>query len=73
MVGELAVRDAFATPIPGSTGRGWHARVEPPLLRSGRVRKFVVGYEMLGDAQRDLTPEQAAQKLREQSTEHFRV
>ena len=50
-----------------------HAHFYPPLLRSASVRKFMVGYEMLADAQRDLTPEQAAQKLREQSTEHFRV
>ncbi len=50
-----------------------HAHFYPPLLRSAGVRKFMVGYEMLADAQRDLTPEQAAQKLREQSTEHFRA
>jgi UDPglucose--hexose-1-phosphate uridylyltransferase len=50
-----------------------HAHFYPPLLRSASVRKFMVGYEMLADAQRDLTPEQAAQKLREQSTEHFRA
>lgn len=41
-----------------------HAHVFPPLLRSATVRKFMVGYEMLAEAQRDLTPEQAAERLR---------
>jgi UDPglucose--hexose-1-phosphate uridylyltransferase len=42
-----------------------HAHFYPPLLRSASVRKFMVGYEMLAEAQRDLTPEQAAARLRE--------
>lgn len=42
-----------------------HAHFYPPLLRSATVKKFMVGYEMLAEPQRDLTPEQAAQKLRE--------
>ena len=42
-----------------------HAHFYPPLLRSATVRKFMVGYEMLGEAQRDLTPEQAAARLRD--------
>jgi UDPglucose--hexose-1-phosphate uridylyltransferase len=42
-----------------------HAHFYPPLLRSATVRKFMVGYEMLAEAQRDLTPEQAASRLRE--------
>jgi UDPglucose--hexose-1-phosphate uridylyltransferase len=50
-----------------------HAHFFPPLLRSATVRKFMVGYEMLADVQRDLTPEQAAQRLREQPTEHYRT
>ena len=41
-----------------------HAHFYPPLLRSATVRKFMVGYEMLGEAQRDITPEQAAERLR---------
>jgi UDPglucose--hexose-1-phosphate uridylyltransferase len=41
-----------------------HAHVYPPLLRSATVRKFMVGYEMLAEAQRDLTAEQAAARLR---------
>ena len=39
--------------------------VFPPLLRSATVKKFMVGYEMLAEPQRDLTPEQAARRLRE--------
>ncbi len=36
----------------------------PPLLRSATVRKFMVGFEMLGMPQRDITPEAAAEQLR---------
>ncbi len=42
-----------------------HAHFYPPLLRSATVRKFLVGYEMLAEAQRDITPEAAAARLRE--------
>jgi UDPglucose--hexose-1-phosphate uridylyltransferase len=42
-----------------------HAHLYPPLLRSATVRKFMVGYEMLAEPQRDLTPERAAARLRE--------
>ncbi|MCH8552418.1 MAG: UDP-glucose--hexose-1-phosphate uridylyltransferase [Natronospirillum sp.] len=48
-----------------------HAHFYPPLLRSASVRKFMVGYEMMAEAQRDITPEQAAERLRSQSTTHF--
>jgi len=41
-----------------------HAHFYPPLLRSATVKKFMVGYEMLAEAQRDLTPELAAQRLK---------
>lgn len=44
-----------------------HAHVYPPLLRSASIRKFMVGFEMLGMPQRDLTPEAAAARLREVS------
>lgn len=44
---------------------GLHAHLYPPLLRSATVRKFMVGFEMLGEPQRDLTPERAAARLRE--------
>jgi UDPglucose--hexose-1-phosphate uridylyltransferase len=49
-----------------------HAHFYPPLLRSATVKKFMVGYEMLGEAQRDLTAEHAAQTLRNQSEIHFK-
>ncbi len=54
-------------PFDGDDHRGWqlHAHFYPPLLRSATVRKFMVGYEMLAEAQRDLTPEQAAARLRD--------
>ena len=42
-----------------------HAHFYPPLLRSAVVKKFMVGYEMLANPQRDFTPEVAAEKLRE--------
>jgi UDPglucose--hexose-1-phosphate uridylyltransferase len=48
-----------------------HAHFYPPLLRSATVRKFMVGYEMLADAQRDLTAEQAAENLRALSDRHY--
>lgn len=41
-----------------------HAHFYPPLLRSATIKKFMVGYEMLAESQRDLTAEQAAQRLR---------
>ena len=41
-----------------------HAHFYPPLLRSDSVRKFMVGFEMLAEPQRDLTPETAAERLR---------
>ncbi len=49
-----------------------HAHFYPPLLRSASVRKFMVGYEMLGEPQRDLTPELAAKRLREVSELHYK-
>jgi UDPglucose--hexose-1-phosphate uridylyltransferase len=60
-------------PFKGSDINPWqlHAHFYPPLLRSASVRKFMVGYEMLAEAQRDLTPEQAAQRLRELSVVHY--
>jgi UDPglucose--hexose-1-phosphate uridylyltransferase len=48
-----------------------HAHFYPPLLRSASVRKFMVGYEMMAEAQRDLTPEQAAQRLRDVPGVHY--
>ena len=67
----------FETPFPYSMGfhpapadgaehREWqlHAHFFPPLLRSATVRKFMVGFELLGSPQRDITPESAAATLR---------
>jgi UDPglucose--hexose-1-phosphate uridylyltransferase len=58
---------------PPEDTRPWqlHAHFYPPLLRSATVRKFMVGFEMLAEAQRDLTPEQAAAQLRAQSDTHY--
>ena len=57
----------------GSDTDHWqlHALFYPPLLRSATVRKFMVGYEMLAESQRDLTAEQAAQLLRNVETTHY--
>jgi len=68
----------FETPFPYSMGlhprpfdgeehEEWqfHAHFYPPLLRSASIRKFMVGYELLGSPQRDITPESAAETLRQ--------
>ena len=49
-----------------------HAHLYPPLLRSASIKEFVVGYETLAEAQRDLTAELAAQTLRDQPGRHFK-
>ncbi len=49
-----------------------HAHFYPPLLRSATVKKFMVGFEMLGEAQRDLTAEQAADRLRQLPDKHYK-
>lgn len=67
----------FSTPFPYSMGfhqrpsdgaahRHWHfhGHFYPPLLRSATIRKFMVGFELLGSPQRDITPESAAERLR---------
>lgn len=57
----------------GKDGAHWqlHAHFYPPLLRSATVRKFMVGYELLAEAQRDLTAEGAAARLRTLSDVHY--
>lgn len=57
----------------GDTSGAWqlHAHFYPPLLRSATVRKFMVGFELLAERQRDLTPEQAAARLREVPARHY--
>jgi UDPglucose--hexose-1-phosphate uridylyltransferase len=59
----------------GDESAAWqlHAHFYPPLLRSATVRKFMVGFEILGEAQRDLTAEQAAEQLRSVSDIHYRT
>ncbi|MBV8148022.1 MAG: UDP-glucose--hexose-1-phosphate uridylyltransferase [Candidatus Eremiobacteraeota bacterium] len=54
-------------PSDGGSHETWHAHAHyyPPLLRSESVRKYMVGYEMLAQPQRDFTPERAAQELRD--------
>jgi len=54
------------SPVDGNAHPEWHfhAHFYPPLLRSATVRKFMVGFEMLGMPQRDITPEDAAARLR---------
>lgn len=59
--------------VNGETGWQLHAHFYPPLLRSATVKKFMVGYEMLAEAQRDLTPEQAAERLRGLSDVHYKL
>jgi UDPglucose--hexose-1-phosphate uridylyltransferase len=63
-------------PFMGAPSDHWqlHAHFYPPLLRSAAVRKFMVGYEMLAEPQRDLTPERAAEMLRAVSGDvHYRT
>lgn len=60
-------------PTDGADHPEWHlhAHFYPPLLRSATVRKFMVGYEMLGSPQRDITAESAAERLRSLSEVHY--
>ena len=60
-------------PTDGTPHPEWHvhAHFYPPLLRSATVRKFMVGYEMMGTPQRDITPESAAERLRALSEVHY--
>ena len=51
----------------------FHAHFYPPLLRSATVRKYMVGFELLGMPQRDITPEVAAERLRSLSEVHYRA
>ncbi|MFN8454835.1 MAG: UDP-glucose--hexose-1-phosphate uridylyltransferase [Anaerolineae bacterium] len=62
-------------PTDGREHPHWHfhAHFYPPLLRSATVRKFMVGYEMLGGPQRDITAESAAARLREMSETHYKL
>jgi UDPglucose--hexose-1-phosphate uridylyltransferase len=61
-------------PFDGTPAAHWtlHAHFYPPLLRSATVKKFMVGYEMLAEPQRDLTAEAAAARLRALPDAHYR-
>jgi UDPglucose--hexose-1-phosphate uridylyltransferase len=56
-------------PTDGAQHPEWHMHLHfyPPLLRSAEIRKFMVGFELLGTPQRDITPEAAAESLRKLS------
>src|SRR5215510_4287376 len=62
-------------PTDNSAHPEWHFHTHyyPPLLRSATVPKFMVGFEMLGSPQRDLTPEVAAERLRSLSDVHYPI
>jgi UDPglucose--hexose-1-phosphate uridylyltransferase len=62
-------------PTDGEEHPEWHFHMHfyPPLLRSATVKKFMVGYEMMGESQRDMTPEKSAAMLREQSNVHYKL
>ena len=71
-------RPSSPKPISGDADGGYphwqlHAHFYPPLLRSATVKKFRVGYEMLAESQRDLTAEQAAERLRALPEVHYKV
>ncbi|MGF2410797.1 UDP-glucose--hexose-1-phosphate uridylyltransferase [Ferruginibacter sp.] len=61
-------------PVNDGNYPGWHLHMHfyPPLLRSATVKKFMVGYEMLANPQRDITAEWAAEKLRGLSEVHYK-
>ena len=62
-------------PTDGKKHHEWHLHIHfyPPLLRSAMVKKFMVGYEMLANPQRDFTAEQSAMRLQELSDIHYKT
>ena len=62
-------------PTDGEEHPEWHMHMHfyPPLLRSATVKKFMVGYEMMANAQRDITAEQSASRLRELPLKHYKL
>jgi UDPglucose--hexose-1-phosphate uridylyltransferase len=60
-------------PTDGEKHPEWHfhAHFYPPLLRSAEIKKFMVGFELLGMPQRDITPETAAERLKALSEVHY--
>lgn len=88
IISEMTIRydNLFSTSFPYSAGIHQaptdgkdypectlHMHFYPPLLRSATVKKFMVGYEMLGGPQRDITAEKSAEMLRECSVQHYLV
>jgi len=63
------------SPTDNSEHPEWHFHMHffPPLLRSATIKKFMVGYEMLGETQRDITPETSAERLRNLSKKRFNM
>jgi len=61
-------------PTDGKAHKEWHFHMHffPPILRSASVKKYMVGYEMLAEPQRDITPEVSANVLRELSNIHYK-
>ena len=61
-------------PTDGKPHPEWdlHLHFYPPLLRSASVKKFMVGYELLANPQRDITPESSAERLRSLSDVHYK-
>ena len=61
-------------PTDGEDHPEWHLHMHfyPPLLRSATVKKFMVGYEMMANAQRDITAEQAAERLSSLPKTHYK-
>ncbi|MFP9100316.1 UDP-glucose--hexose-1-phosphate uridylyltransferase [Flavobacterium sp. RHBU_24] len=62
------------TPTDGLAHPEWHFHMHfyPPLLRSATVKKFMVGYELMAEAQRDISPEKSAAMLRELPEVHYK-
>ncbi|MCA9733439.1 MAG: UDP-glucose--hexose-1-phosphate uridylyltransferase [Deferribacteres bacterium] len=62
-------------PNDSSDNSHWllHAHFHPPLLRSSNVKKFMVGFELMAESQRDFTPEEAAEQLRNCSEVHYKT
>jgi UDPglucose--hexose-1-phosphate uridylyltransferase len=60
-------------PTDGNEHEEWHFHMSfyPPLLRSSTVKKFMVGYEMFANPQRDITAEQAAETIKKLPNIHF--
>ena len=81
ILSQLTIRydNLFETSFPYTMGfhqgpgpeQHFHAHFYPPLLRSATVKKFMVGFELLGMPQRDILSEDAAARLREVGSTHF--